>query len=154
MTTLSQFTGTRSIASIVNNDSAGSTQRASLATPAGCKMYASGVNTANALATILSISGAGCVNFVSAYTVDTTSRTVRLKITVDGVVIFDATSAAINSTASGIVGIGSYASAGGGVEIPQFQPVVFKASLLVEVATSVASETSKITTAINYETDA
>ena len=155
MSSLSQFTGGRRIASIVNAFSSGGLSKAFPAnTSTAAKTYTSGALTANALATILTIpSGRGSVNFAAAYSTDTTSRTIRLKITVDGVSIFDATTDAITTTATGLVGIGALVDSATSYTLPLFQPVRFYSSCLIQIASSLG-ETNKITTAINYETDA
>lgn len=46
----------------------------------------SGALTANTFATVLSATGQGEVPLLSCYTKDSTSRTLRLRVTVDGVV--------------------------------------------------------------------
>jgi hypothetical protein len=153
MTTLTQFTGGRNIASIVNPDSSGGTQQRLwiIQFPYICKSYSSSSVAANALQTMLDISGSGgCLNFVAAVPTDATSRTIRIKITIDGRVIFDATSSAITSIEYGIVAIGAQYFNGW----LMFQPVVFRSSAKVEIASSVLNDSTKITTYINYETDA
>ena len=153
MSTSSQFTGARKIASIVNKWSAGSVAlSANQHSVPNCKSYASSSVAVNALQTMLSISsGRGVLNFVSAYVGSATSRTVRIKVTIDGTVIFDATSAATTTTNDGMVAIGSYGIA---TLVATFQPVEFKSSCLVEIASSVLNDAAYITTLINYETDA
>jgi len=153
MSTSSQFTGARKIASIVNKWSAGgvATTTNQHSVP-NCKSYASSSVAANALQTMLSISaGRGALNFVSAYVGNTTSRTVRIKVTIDGTVIFDAATSATTVTNDGMVAIGSY---GTNSLLATFQPVEFKSSCLVEIASSVLNDSTNITTLINYETDA
>jgi hypothetical protein len=146
MSTTSQFIGGRGkIATIVNAFSQGSASQTSLSGIVNYgKNYATTAQTANTLRTILSLTGKGAVNFVGVYTTDSTSKTLRLKVTIDSVVVFDATSATITSGSPGIIAIGF----GNGV----MQPVKYSASLLVEMASSVASDT-QATTVINYETD-
>lgn len=157
MTTLSQFSSSgRHLASIVNRDSAGSTQTIAVdyaGPPSGCKAYASSSVAANALQDMLSITGRGVLNFVAAHTNDTTSRTVRLKITVDGTSVFDATSSAITTSGNGVVGIGCVVGAATTPCVVVFQPVRFYASCLVQIASSVLNDTTKITTLIQYEVD-
>ena len=154
MSALSQFTGGRKIASIVNAFSSGGVQSSTIAANIDQgKSYTSGALTANTLATILSVTGRGSVNLALVTANDTTSRTVRLKITIDGVSIFDATSNAIVTTNRGIVGIGTLQATSTSYTAMAFQPVRFSSSCLIQIASSL-SETDKLTTLINYETDA
>lgn len=101
------------------------------------KVVASGSTTAGVLGTILSLSGAGVVSFLAVESVDTTSRTHRIKITLDGTVIFDATTAAVMSTAHIQCAIGSIAPVVSTASaIVTFEPLAFNTSLLIEYASS------------------
>ena len=114
----------------------------------GIKTVLSGALTANTLATILSLSGTGVVSFVAAESVDATSRTHRIKITLDGVVVFDATSAAVATVQAVCPVIGAITNATGtATSVVTFEPLAFNASLLIEYASSV-TETDK--SAIGY----
>lgn len=147
MRSSSIFQGDAPPLTIVNAQSTGSSI-ISRAAPSSAKKILSGALTANTLATILSISGAGVVDWLSANPADTTSRTIRLKITIDGVVAFDATSSAMTNTASAILGIGI---SGSSTESSS-QPCTFKTSLLVEVASSL-TETDKVQLSAQYRTN-
>jgi hypothetical protein len=151
MTTLSQFTGGRQVASIVNYFSAGGVNQANVGSVGATKEIASGATgAAGTLTTVLSISGGGAINYLSAFNATAVSRTIRLKLTIDGVSVFDATSSASASSNTGLVAVGSAI----GSSIPgAWQPVCFSSSLLVQVASSVSSETDTITVGVNYETD-
>jgi hypothetical protein len=152
MSTLTQFTGQRQIASIVNAHSSGSTQQNIDSTAPG-KIYTSSSVTANALQTMLSIAdGRGVLNFVAAYVTETSSRTVRIKITIDSVAVFDATSSAITTSGYGIVAVGNFSP--GAVPGVTFQPIKFNKSCLVQIASSLGTDSTNITTIINHETDA
>lgn len=101
------------------------------------KTVLSGACTAGVLKTVLSLSGSGVVSFLAASSADTTSRTHSLKVTLDGVVIFDATSTNVVATTSVVSAIGavsqpvaSYAAT------VTFEPLAFTSSLLVEYASS------------------
>ena len=102
----------------------------------GSVTTASGALTANTLKTMLSITGSGKCNLIAVTTADTTSRTVRLQITLDGVVIFNQTTGAI-TTASNPITFNNNTS------------LDFLSSLKVEIASSL-SETDKLSTSINY----
>lgn len=153
MSVVTQFVGGRKVASIVNQHSGGGTSqpRVDLATK-GSASYASSSVAAGALQTMLNISGRGALNFVAAYAVNGTPRTVRIKVTLDGVVVFDATSASVSGIGAGIVAVGVVGDPTINVA-PVFQPVRFYSSAKVEIASSVASDSTFITTAINYEVD-
>lgn len=103
-----------------------------------------GALTANALATALSVSGGGVLSFVGASSLDSTSRTHRLKITVDGNVVFDAASASTTSADAMATAVGALAVVNGtGTSlglVPESIP--FNKSLLIEYASSI-TETAK-----------
>jgi hypothetical protein len=109
----------------------------------------SGTLTANTLTTVLSVSGRGVLYFFGLGGFDSASRTHRAKITLDGVVIYDATSAAVTSTAAWVVPVGSVAPSAtlSAAIIPD--PLQFNTSLLIEYASSL-SETAKTIFATKY----
>ena len=145
MSNLSQFIGgSRPPKSLVNHTSAGGVVQS---VPTATKSILSGALTAATLKTLLTITGAGAIKFLGVATVDATSRTVRLKVTIDGVVVYDATSSAITSSSLGLIAIGSIIDA----YIPQLDNVAFNSTLLVEVASSL-SETDKLSLRTVYET--
>lgn len=139
MSTLSQFGGTRATRSITNICSPGGVN--AFANCAGGRNLLSGALTAATLKTLLSVSGSGEFHFLGAYAADTTSRTIRLKVTLDGVVVFDATTGAITTTNSGVLAAGSYIS--GSSQANPGPPIRFSASALIEVASSL-TETDKV----------
>ena len=107
----------------------------------GVKKTVSGALTADTLKTVLLLTGSGYVGFMACTGADTTSRMHRLKMTVDGVVVFDGKTAAATSPQNGISLIGSASNIGtnyGAVA----EPVHFKGSLLIEYASSL-TETDK-----------
>jgi len=117
----------------------------------GCKQVLCGATTANTLKTVLSITGAGCIDLLALTAEDATSRTLRAKLTIDGSVVFDSTSAA-NTTAFaglGVVGCALFISStvAGGTPDPTF----FNKSLLLEVASSL-TETDKMAISYRYKT--
>lgn len=68
------------------------------------KVIASGSLTAATLATVLSVTGAGEMNYLTFTSVDATVRTMRIQVVCDGVIVFDSTSAsAAHSGECGIV---------------------------------------------------
>lgn len=109
----------------------------------------SGALTANTYKTVLSVSGAGELNFCALSTVDATSRNCSLRITADGVVVYEKTVVALGSQKA-IVGVGGidYSVTNGAAK---FAPVPFFASLTVELQSSL-SETDKVFALTNYWT--
>ncbi|HPL79491.1 MAG TPA: hypothetical protein PKY40_10820 [Burkholderiaceae bacterium] len=90
------------------------------------------------------------MNWTAVYTNDVTARTLRMKITVDGSVIRDYTSASISTVDTGFVGVGGGYYNGTTGPRAFYQPIRFSESLLIEIASSV-TETDKATFAYNYE---
>lgn len=149
MSQLTQFT-TPSTRSVVNAYSAGGVATGATSLAAGIGNNAlevlSGAVTAATLKTVLSLTGPGQIPLLTAYTKDATSRTVRCRVTVDGVVVFDATSSAITTSGAGMVVVGS---TGGGTAAATYSPVPLRwnSSCTIQVASSL-TETDKV--AIGY----
>ena len=137
-------------ASLVNAASSGSILSGNGAllsySTTGANNVLSGAVTANTYKEILAITGAGLLELCAAATQDTTSRTVGLKIVVDGVTIFDAVSSTTTASTTGLVAIGN----GGGGTSGGF-PVPFNVSLSVQIKSSI-SETDKIAALYTYRT--
>lgn len=119
----------------------------------GVVKAASGATTANTLKTLVTHTGAGCLNFVALGTVDATARTIRAKVTIDSVVVLDVTSTSINTAGGGIMPVGSLAgyfdgTYNQGSAIPA--KLAYNTSLLVEYASSL-TETDKINTYLARE---
>lgn len=139
MSSIFQFMGgARATKSIVNAFSTSGWTPTAVSAP-GSRLLLSGATTASTLKTLLTVAGAGSVSSLALSTTDPTTRTLRLRITVDGVVAFDSTSIAAGSGGVGcLVGaglVGSSAALG--------EPIRFLTSLVVEVASSV-TETDKL----------
>lgn len=115
----------------------------------------SGAVTANTLATVLSVTGAGTLTaFMLLNSVDATSRTYRLRVTVDDVVIFDSTSAAIATPMAMIALVGSVDIAGSSSApylLASNEAINWNSSLLIEFASSL-TETAKTKFAYKYQT--
>jgi hypothetical protein len=105
----------------------------------------SGGVTANILKTYFSDTGAGVISSLAVKVNDATSRTIRVKVTVDGspTPVFDSTSAASSVNVRGLIvcGSGSFSSAG---IVPEIPPIYYKSSILIEFASSL-TETDKFT---------
>jgi hypothetical protein len=134
---------------VLVNGANGMTPFFMLAPGSGAKDVVTGVLIANTLSTVLSITGSGVVNFLTAQSVDTTARTHRLKITIDGVVVSDNTSASVAAVNKGIAAIGLIGLSAGGPVIDQ---IPFNSSFLAEYASSV-TETGKTIISYVYRTN-
>jgi hypothetical protein len=152
MSSISQFTGGSLPPKVIVNaySTTGYTLIANdrpdvCATNVGAKTALSGVLTAATLATVLSVTGEGVVGFIGAWKMDTTSRTLRLQVTIDGVIAFDSTSASGTLSNTGMTAIGGAQS---GYTVEQ---VPFKQSLVVKIASSL-SETDKLSVGYKYWT--
>ena len=142
MSTLSQFAGGAPTRAIVNICSSGSTSLATLQanSSSNCaRAVLSGAVTANTLKDVLSITGGGQIDFLTAYALNATSRTVRLVVILDGVTVFDATSSAVTATGSGLMAVGQAISGG----TARSSPIRWNSSCLVRVASSL-SETDLV----------
>lgn len=114
------------------------------------KTVTSGSTTAGVLKTVLSLSGTGVISFLAMGSADSTSRTHRLKVTLDGVVIFDATTAATANTTFVFSAIGCVVNTAASTHsAPNFEPLSFNTSLLIEYADSL-SETGGAYLAYRY----
>lgn len=144
--------GERPPTSIVRLSSgAAPTGMALIAGYGGEKVTLSGALTANTLKTMLNISGAGVLKACAVQALDTTSRTLRLKITIDGVAAFDPGASAANTTAnSAIVGVGGITTYNSTNFMLAFERIPFNTSCLVEIASSL-SETDKLALLYAYE---
>lgn len=106
----------------------------------------SGALTANTLKTMLDITGSGGIMPILAIrNTDTTSRTLRVVVTVDGASVFDRTSAAFTTATHGAILAGSH-HASVPISIP---PIRWTTSLKIEIASSL-TETDKLETFWNY----
>ena len=144
MSTFSQFVGGAATTSIVNYYSSGGVSSGSTLSSGNAsnsKKVLSGALTANTLATILSVSGGGEVPLLFAAVEDATSRTLRVRVTVDGTVVYDATTSAITTLGHGQVVAGQVADTS--YVAASASGIRFNASLLVEIASSL-SETNKV----------
>lgn len=133
--------GTTSIINYYSSGGVNSGASLSSGSPAGGKKVLSGALTANTLATALSVTGQGEVPWLAMHTEDATARTLRMKVTVDGTAVFDATTSSISASGYGQVAVGAQTAAN--LCYQSTSPLRFKTSLLVEIASSV-SETDKV----------
>lgn len=116
------------------------------------KSTLSGALTANTLATMLTISGPGVLSFLGISTVDATARTLRLQLTLDGTVAFDATSASTSTSNYGFAAVGAFQAYSATVASGMYaDELPFNASMVVKIASSL-SETDKVYWHVAYRT--
>lgn len=108
----------------------------------------SGAMTANTLKSFLNISGVGGeMTWLSIRTTDSTSRTIRTRITIDGVP-YDFTSASIATASTGVVLAGANAPA----TVVYIPPIRWTTSFVMELASSL-TETDKFAIEWVYNTE-
>ena len=148
MSSLSQFTGGSRPPKVLINKFSTAGAIGILISNSTAKTALSGTVVANTLVTALSHTGSGVIGYFAAYSADATSRTHRVKITIDGTVVFDATSAAVTAVNTGVVAIGF------GVASSSFtvDPIPYSTSLLVEYASSLG-ELNGTTFGYTYRTN-
>jgi hypothetical protein len=142
MSSLSQFGGQRATRSITNGWSTSGWAGLANAAVLGGRSLDSGSTTANTLKTIFSATGGGVIHGLIARSNNATSRTIRARLTLDGVVVFDSTSAAIASANAGGIVVGGWSSASG-LHAPTV--AVFASTATFEIASSL-TETDGIQT--------
>lgn len=104
---------------------------------ANCASVSVGTLSAGVLKKVLSISGKGRINFLMALE-NGGSYNNQVKVTLDGVEIFNKTSSVSGNY--GIIAVGyGIGSATSGDFLAMHQPIQFESSLLVEIASSSAS---------------
>ena len=114
------------------------------------KSVVTGALTAATLSTILNLSGKGVISFLACNSGSATGRTHRFKITLDGTVVFDATSASTGNTSAYFPVIGYCTDLVAASFITAHsEPIYFNTSLLVEYASSL-SETGLTDIAYKY----
>ena len=158
MSNLNQFTGGARVPRALINNISGSTgvrvdvvgASISSVNTSAMKKSVSGALTAGVLSTVLSLTGSGAVSFLACTGVDTTSRTHRFKLTVDGVEVFDGTTIATTQAHEGILLIGSLVSISS-FSVPIHDPIPYNSSFLLEYASSL-TETGKTDFGYVYRT--
>lgn len=106
-------------------------------TPA--KFINSGALTSEVYSDILDITGRGVLNYLSLMMVDATARTLAMRVTIDGVVVYNAQTGSKTVAFTGIFAVGSADSS----ERISMDQVPFNKTLLVEVKSSL-TETDKL----------
>jgi len=134
----------RTTSIVTSQNVAGFTDTNSATTPTAVPVVStlSGALTAATLKTMLNVTGSGGVMpFLSVATVDATARTMRIVVTVDGVAVFDRTSASFSAFPRGALLAGVPASS----NAYTLEPIRWTTSLKIEIASSL-TETDKLIT--------
>jgi hypothetical protein len=133
-----------SCTSIVNRYSSGGVLSTNSLVSTSAVATLTGTVSANTLKTILNVTNSGgYLNLLFITAADTTSRTMRIKITMDGVVVFDAISAACTAAGKGVVAVGS-SHRQLATTVPAYEeavkplPTRFNTTCKVEIASSVS----------------
>ena len=153
MSALSQFAGgSRTPRAIINRTSTTGATADTLDFAAGfnIRQTTSGTLSAATLVDVLNITGSGELNFAACAGVDATSRTHRFKLTLDGVVVYDATTAATAALRTGIMLVGGMSSAAS-TPAMYVEKITFNVSCRLEYASSLG-ETAKTIFGTLYRT--
>lgn len=126
-----------STSSITNYYSSGGVSSPNLHLLTTVPSVASGAGTADTLATVLSVTGAGYCPFLICYSNSAVpAHTVRCQVIVDSVTVFDATSDTITTTLGRGVVVVNAMTSGVSNTVPSGVPIRFNYSLEVKVASS------------------
>lgn len=112
------------------------------------KLIAIGALTAGVLLPVLSITGSGCLESLYAVTQNATARTMRMQLVLDGVTVFDSTSAAISNTGQGGQVVGFI---GNSIYVALAR-IPFKSSCVFSVASSL-TESNAFNVLVQYTTN-
>jgi hypothetical protein len=112
---------------------------------------ACGALTANALTTVLALTGRGAVNWLGVWHANGSTKTLRARLTIDDVVVFDSTGASTSQINAGWRLIGSITAGGGAGQsaMPLFQSERFARNCTLQVASSI-TETDGVILGRNY----
>lgn len=158
MSTLNTFFGPPVATAIIGGDTTASSDTilltATAATRAGANLrtYLAGTTVANTYKTVISVTGSGFLRFLAGVTVNGTSRTIAMRLTIDGVVVNERTAVAVNAVGRALVVAGSVDAAFSATTTLElvFADIRFNKSMLVEMRSSL-SETDLIAAWANYE---
>ena len=156
MSTLAQFIGGVRPPKVLNNYWSGAGTGAVLNTFDNNTIHNPGKKfvpslSAGALTTLLSITGSGGLDVLSFQQNTTISKNIRIKVTLDGNVIFDQTSPNISSSNQGLTVLGKVSQGISARGIVGGQPIIFNSSLLIEVSSSTADAATDFF--VNYWTN-
>lgn len=154
-----QFRGVRSPITIISADSFGISgnipslsDNITLHNALGLKRTLSGATTANNYKNLLSVNGAGVLQFAGCYTNNTTLKTFGLKVVIDGITIYDTTTGvSTNAIARGLVAAGvCYYDGNNAILHGHYSQMYFNSSLSIDIKSSASSETDGMAILYNY----
>lgn len=111
----------------------------------------SGALTAATYKDMISVSGAGVLKFCAVAAVDATSRDISIRVTIDGVIVYEKTMTSIVTVDKGVVGIGACAAISTTDYAVTFDRIAFNASAVIAIKSS-RTETDKLYLLSNYAT--
>jgi hypothetical protein len=152
MSKLSQFVlgaAGRSPTSIVNAFSSGGVSAVIAYLANFAKGILSGAMTANTYKELLSVTGAGVITSLTGIVLDATSRTLGLKLVVDGITVFDAVTDTVTTINKGITIAGFVQGATISATFAMTPFIPFHSSFAVSLKSSL-TETDKMKLLINY----
>ena len=135
-----QFSGRPATTSIVNLFTQAGAATLATGSPPSAIATAVTTTTGGTLVSALSVTGAGDLTMLVVRTANATAKTLRVKVTIDGTVVCDVTSASTSTSGNGLIILGDISSA----IVDAGVPARFNSSLLVEVCGSVSSDTNGI----------
>jgi hypothetical protein len=160
MSGMSRRTGPITPRVIVNRESVGGQMLNNFApmgaavflyTPA--KVINSGAMAANTFTPILNIAGGGVLSFLRVMVNDPTTRNLSVRVTLDGVVVFYATSAPCSTSNNYMEIVGSTFLGQSSVPCLSLDAIPFSKSMLVEVASNIAESAATISVLTVYRTN-
>ena len=136
MSNLSSFTGVAATKGLVNLPDSWAVLQGQGGGSATGTSVSFGATTANVYKSLVSITGSGFLDWLAYVSNATTSRVVKIRVTIDGTVVFTSTSGTITTaSAYGRTLVGLKHDIGGNASIGA--PLRFNASLLIEVQDNV-----------------
>ena len=149
MSTFNQFFAlSKKTTAILNKDNTTSTYLVAVPSYLQNTPILSGSLTANTLSTLYSHTGSGSINFLALFVNDATSRSIRIKLTLDGNVVYDELSSTITTAYNGLKPIGIWDNTN---KILALEPIAYNESILVEIS-STLTETDSLSAIINAYT--
>lgn len=147
-TMIPSSSATKSTKAIFNKYAISNTAGISISSINSAIATASGAMTTNTLKSFLNISGVGGqMIYLTIRTADATARTIRTKLTIDGIA-YDFTSAIFGGTGQGIILSGADATTNTIVA----PPIFWRSTFVIEVASSL-TETDKLIIEWIYNTE-
>lgn len=102
--------------------------------------------TAGTLVSVLNLTGAGEFSYLAAGNANSTVRTTRMQVIVDGVTVFDATSGSSGTLGNGVIAAGWFTTGGG----YGGDPIRFNSSIQVNVCSNVSTDTNGLYVVYTY----